>query len=188
MKWKSEQQIWRSRCALNLGKIKFEKKWNLQSPCNLQDFFTSKCRGKLQNTFKKLKTFLRSGPIQASTRSRRVTTGRRLASGKQPVVGDHWSLGCRRPAGWCMERANLPIFFIKSNSLALHYLCKWSTLAGWLQHMPALTRPCPKTSNIHNFWTIAPKIMKFALMRSLFQDAPSQKVSKNLKIVWDHMT
>jgi hypothetical protein len=30
--------------------------------------------------------------------------------------------------------------------------------------------------------------MKFALTRSLFRDASSQKVSKNLKIVWDHTT
>jgi hypothetical protein len=30
--------------------------------------------------------------------------------------------------------------------------------------------------------------MKFALMRSLFWDASSPKVSKSLKIVWDHTT
>jgi hypothetical protein len=43
----------------------------------------------------------------------------------------------------------------------------------------------PKTSNTHNFWTVAPKIMKFVLTRSLFQDASLQQKSKNLKIdVW----
>jgi hypothetical protein len=52
--------------------------------------------------------------------------------------------------------------------------------------MPALRRVHLKTSNTHNFWSVAPKIMKFALTRSLFQDASSKKVSKNLKIVWDH--
>jgi hypothetical protein len=30
-------------------------------------------------------------------------------------------------------------------------LWKWSTLAGWLQHMPALAKSWPKTSNTHNF-------------------------------------
>jgi hypothetical protein len=43
-----------------------------------------------------------------------------------------------------------------------------------------------KTWNSHNFWTVAPKIMKFVLTWGLFWDASSQKVSKNLKIVWDH--
>jgi hypothetical protein len=30
-------------------------------------------------------------------------------------------------------------------------LWKWSTLSGWLQHMHALARPYPKTSNTHDF-------------------------------------
>jgi hypothetical protein len=30
-------------------------------------------------------------------------------------------------------------------------LCKWSTLAGWLQHMPALPKLLLETSNTHNF-------------------------------------
>jgi hypothetical protein len=34
---------------------------------------------------------------------------------------------------------------------ALHFLCKWSTLAGWLQHMPTLPRLLLETSNTHNF-------------------------------------
>jgi hypothetical protein len=54
--------------------------------------------------------------------------------------------------------------------------------------MPALPRVHLKTSNTHNFWTVVPEIMKFALTWSLFRDASSQKVSKNLKIVWDHTT
>jgi hypothetical protein len=47
--------------------------------------------------------------------------------------------------------------------------------------MPALPRVHLKTSNIHNFLTIAPKIMKFALTRSVFQDAFSQKSFKKSK-------
>jgi hypothetical protein len=54
--------------------------------------------------------------------------------------------------------------------------------------MPALRIVHLKTSNTHNFWTVAPKIMKFALTQSLYWDASSEKVSKNLKIVWDHTT
>jgi hypothetical protein len=54
--------------------------------------------------------------------------------------------------------------------------------------MPALAKPYPKTSNTHNFWTVAPKIMKFALIQSLFRDASSQKVSKFPKIVWGQAT
>jgi hypothetical protein len=30
--------IWRSRCTLNFKKIKFEKKWNLQSPWGMEDW------------------------------------------------------------------------------------------------------------------------------------------------------
>jgi hypothetical protein len=63
----------------------------------------------------------------------------------------------------------------------------WSTLAGWLQHMPALPRLLLKTSNIYNFWSVGPKIMQSVLTRSLLQDASSQKVSKNLEIVWDQV-
>jgi hypothetical protein len=34
---------------------------------------------------------------------------------------------------------------------ALYFLCKWSTLADWLQHMPVLPRLLLETSNTHNF-------------------------------------
>jgi hypothetical protein len=50
-----------------------------------------------------------------------------------------------------MDRASLSFFFEFFFSLALNYLCKWSTLASWLQHMPTLAKPCPKTLNTHNF-------------------------------------
>jgi hypothetical protein len=41
--------------------------------------------------------------------------------------------------------------------------------------MPALARPYPKTSNTHNFLSIAPKIMKFVLTRSLLRDPFGKK-------------
>jgi hypothetical protein len=37
MKLKSQWWIWRPRCTLNLGKIKFQKKGNLQSPWRMED-------------------------------------------------------------------------------------------------------------------------------------------------------
>jgi hypothetical protein len=64
----------------------------------------------------------------------------------------------------------------------------WSTLVGWLQHMPTLPRLLLKTSNTYNFWSIGPKIMKFVLTRSLWRDASSQIISKNLKIKWGQVT
>jgi hypothetical protein len=64
----------------------------------------------------------------------------------------------------------------------------WSTLPHWLQPMPAKPRLLLKTSNIHNFWSIGPEIMKFVLTQSLLQDASSQKVPKNLKIKWGQVT
>jgi hypothetical protein len=69
-------------------------------------------------------------------------------------------------------------FFLNFFSPILHFLRKWSTPSHWLQHMPALTRPSPKTTNTHNFWSVGPKIMKFVLTGSLLRDASSQKVSK----------
>jgi hypothetical protein len=42
--------------TLNLEKIRFEKKWNLQSPWKMQDFTLPSVGGKLQKAFlKKLK-------------------------------------------------------------------------------------------------------------------------------------
>jgi hypothetical protein len=65
----------------------------------------------------------------------------------------------------------------------------WSTLADWLQHMPALPKLLLKTSNTHNFWFVAPKIMKFVFTQSLLRDAfGGGGKYKILKIVWDHAT
>jgi hypothetical protein len=43
----------------------------------------------------------------------------------------------------------------------------WSTLAGWLQNLPALPILLMIYSNTHNFRSVGPKIMKFVLLRSL---------------------
>jgi hypothetical protein len=64
----------------------------------------------------------------------------------------------------------------------------WSTLAGWLHHMPALPKLLLKFSNTHNFWSVGPKIMKIVPPQSLFRGACLQKVSKNLKLKWDEVT
>jgi uncharacterized protein with PQ loop repeat len=101
-----------------------------------------------------------------------------MPHGRQPAVAHQPQCG---PLGY---QAYPPLLFA---SLLLFFLM-WSTPPHWLQHMPVLARPYPKTSNTHNFWTVAPKIMKFALTRSLFWDASFQKVSKNQKIVRGHTT
>jgi hypothetical protein len=54
--------------------------------------------------------------------------------------------------------------------------------------MPVMPRFLLNTSNIHNFWSISPQIMKFILMQSLLWGSYSQIVSKNLKIIWDQVT
>jgi hypothetical protein len=86
--------------------------------------------------------------------------------------------GCPKPTLW------RNFFFLLSS---IFWACG-STLAGWLQHMPTLPKLLLKTSNIHNFWSLGSKIMKFILTQSLLQDACLQKVSKNLKIKWGQVT
>jgi hypothetical protein len=70
--------------------------------------------------------------------------------------------------------------------LALHFLCMWSILASWLQHMPTLPRLLLKTSNIHIFLSIAPKIVKFVLMQSNCETC-TYVIMKlwNLRLFWD---
>jgi hypothetical protein len=121
-------------CILNLAKIKFGKKWNLQAPWGMEDFTLPSVRAR----FKRLERKLSKGFSQNSL-------------SLLPTF-----------LGWCK-----------------------STLAGWLQHMPALPKLLLKFSNIHNFWSIGPKIMKFVLPQSLFRGTCSQKVSKKPKIEGD---
>jgi hypothetical protein len=91
----------------------------------------------LETNFKKIKKIKKRDyqpPIQVLTRGWWATGGRPAADRRStPEQG-----------------ADNPFFFLFF-FLALHFLCKWSTLAGWLQHMPALASTCPKTSNTHNF-------------------------------------
>jgi hypothetical protein len=70
--------------------------------------------------------------------------GRRPRAGRQPAVA-------RRPRVDTCACGAVPIFLGIFFLPALHFLCKWSTLAGWLQHMPALPRLLLETSNTHDF-------------------------------------
>jgi hypothetical protein len=45
--------------------------------------------------------------------------------------------------------------------------------------MHILPKRLLKFSNIHYFWPVAPKTMKFVLMWSLFQDAFGKKIQKS---------
>jgi hypothetical protein len=93
--------------------------------------------------------------------------------------------GCRDQRSWnspmwvphfCLA-ASLFLFFFFPYFWAL-----WSIPPHWLQHMPALPKLLLKTWNIHNVWSVGPKIMKFILPQSLLRDTCLQKNSKNLKI------
>ena len=55
----------------------------------------------------------------------------------------------------------------------------------WLASTHASLPGLPKFSNIHNFWSVLSKIMKFVFLQILFQGKCPQKVSKSLKIKWD---
>jgi hypothetical protein len=79
----------------------------------------------------------------------------------------------------------LPPFFSNPRPPPGHF---WSTHSYWFQHMPALPKLLLKTSNIHNFWSVVPKIMKFAFTQSLFRDAFGKNNSKILKIMWVETT
>jgi hypothetical protein len=56
---------------------------------------TSKCRGKLQKIFLKILKFQQYNNVQVSTRNRWATAG------------------CRPATGRYLDRANLPLFFLK---------------------------------------------------------------------------
>jgi hypothetical protein len=71
-------------------------------------------------------------------------------------------------AGRCLDRVGLPIFFGNS-FFSCPPLFAQVVNSCWLVPAQArLPRVYLKTSNTHNFCTIALKIMKFVLTRSLF--------------------
>jgi hypothetical protein len=74
-----------------------------------------------------------------------ATKGHRSVVGRPRLVGDQ-----RSPASLC-RCPKLPlckIFFLLPAHIFLHM---WSTLVGWLHHMPTLHRFFSKFSNTHNF-------------------------------------
>jgi hypothetical protein len=54
----------------------------------------------------------------------------------------------------------------------------YSTLAGWLQHMPALPILLLKTSNVHNFWSIGPKNTIFFSCEAYYKMHLHKKIQK----------
>jgi hypothetical protein len=114
--------------------------------------------------------------FQKKIQNRAEQAKRRPAAGGRPQVAS-WPWVNAWPIGLCFPFYE---FFFPP---ALHLLRMWSTLVDWLQHMPTLARPYPRTSKTHNFWSVAPRIMKFTLTQSLFQEAFGKKNSKILKSV-----
>jgi hypothetical protein len=88
-----------------------------------------------------------------------------LGAGQQPTVADRPR---RKPPFLC----SCDLIFQTFAPFLGHM---WSTLSHWFQQMPALPKLLLRTSNIHNFWSVAPKIMKFVLTWSLFWDAFGDK-------------
>jgi hypothetical protein len=104
----------------------------------------------------------RSGPGRCrATGLRPLVAGSPATRGRRPKVGGPGPAGDQRSyAGRGSTPAPVgavPIFLEMFFLLALHFLCKWSTLAGWLQHMPTLPRLLLETSNIHDFLSVGPK-------------------------------
>jgi hypothetical protein len=155
----------------------------MKSPSSMRNgrFHTSKCRGKLQ---KMEVLYIHSPKMLAHPHGTKkyIQKNSKIAKNRGQLVVCQ-TAGCgrlatsRRPptVAGCPKLTLSSKFFFILPSL-------WSTLVGWLQHMPALPRLLLKTSNTHTFLSVGPKIMKFVLTQSLWQDASSQKVSKNLKI------
>jgi hypothetical protein len=164
------------------SKFRKNKIWKkVKSPIFMTNgrFNTSKCRGMLQkmgvmyihspkalahspNFQKKSKKKIaknwesrsQSGPVPRPTSAHSPP-----ASSGPPIAGR------RSPGPFFCALPSL------KKTLAPLFGHMWSTLFHWLQHMSTLPRLLLKTSNNHNFLSVAPKIMKFVLTRSLLQDA-----------------
>jgi hypothetical protein len=140
----------------------------MKSPISMRNgtFNTSKCRGKkwgcytpilpkalahspnFQNNFIKIKKFKKkgqSGPVQALTRGRRVTTSR------QPRVNAWIGPDC-------------PILNFNFFLMPSIFCARGQLLLVGSSTCLALPKLLPKTSNTHNFCSVTPKIMKFMLM------------------------
>ena len=81
-----------------------------------------------------------------------------------------------------------------SNDFSQTSLVLLPTFWGWWSQLLLVdySRCLPilllKFSNLHNYWSVGPKIMKFVLLQSLFRDACTQFFFLNLKIEWDPVT
>jgi hypothetical protein len=188
------------------SKNKIPKK--VKSPNSMWNgrFDTSKCRGKLEKMGAPC-THSPQMPRSTKKKIQKNQTNSKQCRGSKTgprLAGDRWSPPCpwrpttsRSPTVARWPHAGPILFFVRPHfssclpffsSFFPHFWALWLTPPHWLQHMPALPRVHLKTSNTHNFWSVAPKIMKFALMQSLFRDASSHKVSNFFKIVWNHTT
>jgi hypothetical protein len=95
----------------------------------------------------------------------------------QTAPHDRRATASRRPFLCRSHFLSLASFFFKPQHPPFGHF--WSTLSDWFQHMPALPRLLFKTSNIHNFRSVVPKIMKFALNAKLSSRHIWTKKSKN---------
>jgi hypothetical protein len=175
----SKNKLWKklkSPLSVNFWRISTSKcrdklqKWGCCTPIlpkalahlpNFQKFISFKLKN-----FKKMWTIPQ---VQVLTRGRRAIAGRWPALGRRPIGNQRSLFTGRRPradrrpmvARWLRVDAwtcgTVPIFLEFFFLPTLHFLCKWSTLASWLQHMPTLPKLLLETSNTYNFWSVDPK-------------------------------
>jgi hypothetical protein len=133
----------------------------------------------MQGPFKKTKNKNRKHPIFFSKKAGRRADSLCAAAAQQPLVtAQSWGVvACPATAGRCGPSdlrsppsparvlhfaCCLPLFF----SFFPHFWILWSTPPHWLQPMPALSKLVLRIWNIHNFWSIGPKIMKFVFPKA----------------------
>jgi hypothetical protein len=165
-----------------------EKKRNLQAPWGMEDLTLPS----IGASFKKWEcyTFILPKGLAHSLNFQFFFKNDQFIYIKRDIVW--WFEGCRcnrRATPGCWPSAvgcpKLTLFKKEILHPAFFFFHMWSILASWFQHMPAQPKLGLKTLNIHNFWSVAPKIMKFVHTRSLFLDTFGFCLN-NLKIVWDH--
>jgi hypothetical protein len=138
----------------NFRKNKISKKVNSPNSMRNGRFSTSKCRGKLEKMGVLCTHSTKSpGPISKLSikNLKKIKKIPKKRDQADPVQGRPATSGRPPAAGRHLDRVGLPLFFEFFFCTVLHFWSKWSTLAGWFQHKPALPRVHLKTSNTQNF-------------------------------------
>jgi hypothetical protein len=144
--------------SFNFSKSKIQKKKKSPSSMRNGRFYTSNYRCKLQKMgllythfFQNARKFLIT-PKKEKKRKKKLRNWKRGASPQ--------SVKLRAVAQAPFFYTCFPLFLPATPT----FFHMWSTPPHWLQLMPALPRRLLKFSNIHNFLSVAYKMMKFVPM------------------------